>query len=342
MDKDETISVEKAIVHVIDQSKNKKRKILSNYELEINDSLETLMIKHVNESFKNNSRIFAKFCKGENIVRDSCIKILENDNNFIEESKIIATHLFNSMNKTNASSANLLIFTYCEKESKSIGILKLDFDENFFTKEITGDDGSTKVVVIINGNGFNKNQKLRKCAIIDENIKDNLDSPFLLLDTQNTNDQISTYFKVSFLNCELLNDEKTNTRNMVKEINNYINQIYKDEPKKMMEKTYDFTAALRSSEMFDLDNVAKKVFDNDEERNKLQEIITNKKIDPKFKINVGVIQKKLNNRKIVTENGICLKAKDSLFNESDIEIVEKENGLSDIIIHKVKIEKNNL
>ena len=122
----------------------------------------------------------------------------------------------------------------------------------------------------------------------------------------------------------------------------YINEVYNKNPKDMMIKTYEFTNILEKSDEFKIDDVLIKLFDDETTRDKFKDKLASKNIDYQFKISKPVVEKRLKNRTVVTDNGISLRAKAALFNSNDIEIEEKEDGLSNIIIHNVRINKNKI
>ncbi|CUU47358.1 nucleoid-associated protein [Clostridium beijerinckii] len=338
MDLNGSISITKAIVHVLNQDKTNGGHFLSDYEIDLDDKLKSLIVKHIVDAFRHESRVFAKFVDDDNVVRECCIKIINDEASFIEESKKISRELYRSMSGTNASSANLLICRYTHGPLASVAIIKLDFNENFYTEKIE-ENSKTKIIVKLNGNGFNKNQKLRKCAIIDNEMIADKTSNFLLLDTQN-GDEVSTYFRIAFLNCELVNNDKVNTKNVIKEVMDFINEKYNEEPSNMIEKTYMFGSKLEKVDNFDIDEVLGTVFEKNEYRDEFKEKIKNKNIDFKFKVDQELVKLRLKNRTIITENGISVKAKSSLFNSNDIFVEPKADGLADIIIKNVRIDKN--
>lgn len=340
MNLDGSISITNAIVHVLNQDKSNGGHFLSDYEIELNDKLQSLIVKHIIDAFKHESRLFAKFVADDNAVRACAIKIIKNEANFIDESKKISRALYKAMLGTNASSANLLICRYTHGPLASVAIIKLDFNENFYTEKIE-ENGKTKIIVKLNGNGFNKSQKLRKCAIIDQESLTGIESSFLLLDTQN-GDEVSTYFRTSFLDCELVNSDKINTNNVIKEVVGFINEKYALEPSNMFEKTYIFTSKLEKAEKFDIDETLVSVFEEEDFREQFKEKIKNKNIDFEFNVDKDSVEKRLKNRTLVTENGISLKAKASLFNSNDIAIEDTDDGLANIIIKNVRIDKNRL
>lgn len=388
MDIGGVIEVQKAIVHIVNQKE--KKHIMSDYEIELNNNLKSLIIGHINTTNTSESKIFVKFNNEDtNAVRNSCLNIFKNEDLFIEESKNISRELYKSMIGTNASAANLLLVYFKHASKKAFAIIKLDFSNNYYIKyekvtEIKGEEviEKVKVKLEIDGTGFSESQKLRKCAIINEDTigieeqngnentisieeqnnneniigieeqNDNEDTigieeqndkekVFLLLDTQSGD--VSDYFRISFLDCELLNDAKNNTKKLVKTINKYINKKFGDNPKEMVNKTYLFTSVIENNTDFKVDTVLKAVFSKDEEMTEIKKLISDENIDFTFKIDKKTSEKKFKNVTIVTDSGISLKAKYSLFNEEDIILSETdEDGKVDITLKGIKIDRNTI
>ncbi|CUO74716.1 MULTISPECIES: nucleoid-associated protein [Clostridium] len=333
----ENIHIEKAIVHILNQ---KISLFLSDAILELDNDILKLISNHITNAYENQGRVFAKFKSSDNVVRIATIDIFSDDTNFIEKSKSIARKLYSAMAKKNASPANLLIVEYLNGEKKSLAIIKLDFSENFHTEKIEK-NGITTVKLKVTKDGFNKNDKLRKCAIIDEDIIDDVEAKILVLDTQNK-EEISDYFRDDFLDTDLINNNKMNTTNMIRELLSYINEKYKDDEKQMIEKTFQLTTLLNEKDEFKIDEALPAIFYEKETQDSFKERVRDKGIDFTFRLHRDTVVKRLKNRTIVTGNGISLKGKASLFNTNDIEINDREDGLCDIIIKGVKIEKNKL
>lgn len=340
MANNENITITNAIIHMLNKDKLKGGHYLSDYEIDLDDKIIELIKEHIDKAYYHESRMFAKFNGEYNIVKKNCIEIIKNEHNFIEESKKTSRELYSAMKGTNGSSANLLICRYLQDSQVNVAIIKLDFNENFHTDKIEN-GGKIKIVIRLNGNGFSKSQKLRKCAIINDNILNDEDAVFLLLDTQN-NGEVSDYFGNAFLNCEPINNKRINTRNMISEFMSFINSEYEEQPEKMIQTTYLFTDKLNQCDKFNIDDMLNRVFNSEDERSRFKTKVKNKNIDFEFDIDKSLVTKRLNKRTIVTQNGIALKANASLFNSNDIEILEKEDGLSDIVIKDVRINKNKL
>lgn len=337
MNFDGLITINKAIVHILKPADNYHK--LSDYEIERNEKLDNLIIKHINTSIKHDTRRFSKFNQGINKVKESCIKMLNDDEEFTSESKKISRELFNAMTGTNASPANFLIAQYSQENKKAIALLKLDFNDNFYTEEVEH-DGKVKIVVKLKDAGFHEKQKLQKCAFIYDDILLDENSKIVILDKQAKND-VTNYFGNDFLNSSLVIDDRVNTTNMIDEVINFINRKFEDNPKAQLEKTYSLTSYFKENDTFEIEPMLNYVFSSEEIRNEFKEEIKNKEIDYSFNIDSKRVEKKFKTRHITTSNGIVLKANASLFNSDNIDILEKnEDGFVDIIIKNVKITEN--
>ncbi|MBV4425928.1 nucleoid-associated protein [Clostridium tyrobutyricum] len=327
------INVIKVIVHILDRSKTRQQ--LSDFDLDINDQLSQLIIKYIKKSTIHDSRRFAKFNDGSMIL-SSCQKILHDSNNFIEESKKISRQLFLAMQGTNAPSANLLIVYYEINAEKAIAILKLDFDENFRTVERKKGD-KTKIDVQVDSAGFNRRQRIQKCVFVYEEIIIEESSPIIVLDKQRGNSNISYYFSNKFLECELINDDTENTKNIINEINDFINEKYSDDANMKLKKRSALTNFFEENDEFQLEDMLNKLFNNNNTKIELKNKLANKNIDFIFRIDKLRANKLLKDIEVTTENGIKIRGNSSFFDDETIKINNKDEGYADILIQNVKL-----
>ncbi|NFO10960.1 nucleoid-associated protein [Clostridium botulinum] len=331
------IIIEKSIIHIVNTKKKIKK--LSDYELESNDVLNDLLKKHIYTSISHDSRRFAKFNLGDNIVRDGCIKIFEKEN-FIEHTKQIAKNLYAAMTGTNATPANFLISSYQQNGKKALALLKLDFSNNFYTEEIEK-DGKIKIEFKLKDAGFNERQKIQKCAFVYDNIITNSESEIIILDKQNK-DEISDYFSNTFLKSSLMNNDKVNTKNMIDLTRDFINKKFEDIPKEQFNKVSILTKYFKEAKKFEIDDMLNLLFLDKDIKIEFKEHLKNEAVDFSFNIDRTSADKRLKTRHITTSSGITLKANESLFNSENIDIGDTdEKGLVDITIKKVKIIENN-
>jgi len=178
------------------------------------------------------------------------------------------------MRGTNASPANFLIAHYSQGTQKAIALLKLDFNDNFYTEEVAVGDGTMKIEVKVKDAGFYEKQKLQKCAFIYEDVLTNNEALIVILDKQ-AKDDVSHYFGNEFLNSSLFLDDRANTKNMIEEIQNFINTKYDNEAKMLIDTTYSLTSYFKSKEVFEIDDMLNKVFNDEEMKLEFKEQIMN-------------------------------------------------------------------
>lgn len=333
----EPITIKNVIVHILN-SKEKYYK-LSEFEIEKDANLLTLINKHIMVSLRHDSRRFAKFLGDRNKVKASCIEMLNNSDSFIEQSKVIAETLYRCMRGTNASSANFMVVKYQQGTNEAIAFLKLDFNANFNT-DIVEIDGKLRIVVKVNEAGFNDKQKLQKCAFVYDNIVGDDEGDIIILDKQSKED-VSDYFSSAFLESQLILDDKVNTETMINESMNFIYNKYQDNPKELLDKTYGIADYFIKNEQFDIEDLVSNIFESDEVKTEFKERIANKKIDFAFNIEKPSRDKRIKQRKIITTSGIVLQFNESLYNRESIYVGEEyDDGFVDITIKKVKITKD--
>ncbi len=221
------IIIKKAIMHILNNKEDEK--VLAEFELTLNDKIINLINKHITTSQRHDYRKIAEFSSNNNVVSSSCEEIFSNNDSFIEESKNIANQLFDSMRGT-ASPANFIVCLYEEDQIQWIALLKMDFNENY-RPIITEVDGKNKVdIEIIEGTLPNKKQKLQKCVFIPNKIYEDQteNNDIFILDKQ-SGDEVSDYFKIDFLHCNLKNSSRDNTRMFVTELLSIIQEEYSND-----------------------------------------------------------------------------------------------------------------
>ena len=332
----EPINIKNVVVHILNSKENLFR--VSEYEIEQDANLLTLINKSIMVSLKHDSRRFAKFTSSSNIVKKCSIEIFNNENRFVEQSKIIAGELYKGMRGTNASPANFLIVRYQQGINQALAFLKFDFNANFHTEEVVI-DGKLKIVVKVTEAGFNKKQRLQKCAFIYDNILGDEDADIIILDKQ-SRDDVSNYFSSTFLDSQLVLDDRVNTETMIDESMRLIKEKYIEDPKEMLSKTYAIADYFIRNDEFDIEDLTNQLFSSEEAKTEFKEKLANTRMDFTFNIAKPSIEKRLTKRKFITTSGIVLQFNESLYDSNSICVGQQDtDGFVDITIKKVKIIK---
>lgn len=328
------IKIKRAILHTIKNDGKVEVKTYDN-ELDINiDHNEKFIIGHIQKSLKSDGRKIANFLsKNDNIIFKKFNAIKDDENNFITYSKDIAIELGRAMSGTNGSSTYLLITIFTKDNIDSVGILKLNFVENIELEEVI-ENGETKMTLVFKDTGVpNVNQKLQKGAFISTAKLVNEEKEYdLVLIDKNTKDG-ANYFKVDFLNCELVNSIKENLTNLFKVTYDFIQQEYEENPSQVFEKDKLMRGYFSTHDSLNIIELSELINTNDETRNKFIDMCTNTGIDFEFDKDSEFYNRKCGKTKYQTDTGITVEGLQSAIDDTEkVNVNKKEDGTYDIVI----------
>ena len=125
--------IHKFIIHVLD--KNNDFPILNDFEGKINQEVDKFFKKTIKKVSKDDDLRKAIFNNyNENIVKNCCEQIIYNDETFVENSKEIASYLFEIMKiNQEIDSCDLAVCLYSDKDEKNVAILKLDYKKIIYS-----------------------------------------------------------------------------------------------------------------------------------------------------------------------------------------------------------------
>ena len=344
------IILEKAIFHIVDRKKDKI--ILKDDLLDLkNEKLVNILTKQIVNTLDDSNRIFAEFNQVDNKILFSLNNFLDDENVFIVESQNITRKLAESMKGTNATSANFFIIKFKRGNSSAIALIKLNFQEVFYSEESISENGKTKVKIVLNDKAFYEKQKLEKCMILylneglntfDKNIPIADQSTMLILDRQNI--EVSDFFGNKFLDIKLLNEKRQSTKAMFNEINDFLEDEIVD-PLEYFDKKHIVSQYFSDKDEFLLGDLMKVAFDENgdkEKIDKLNKTINDKKISANFNID-SEYTKKNKYQTIRTEEGIIIKMpvdlEYCLEYCTNQEVNEYNNEKKDIMLKGVKLLK---
>ncbi|MDK0845877.1 nucleoid-associated protein [Clostridium perfringens] len=334
------IQFEGIIVHSLDNKNNNKK--LSDFLLENYTKIEPQLVRHIQRSQKHDNRKIAYFIGENNIVKNSCEKIFKDSGSFIEESKVIAEHLFSCM-LGNASPANLIICKYLEDDVHKIALLKMDFNEIFtpIEKEV---EGKLKIELeLIDKSLPSKNEKLQKCVFISEEIfLDKSDEKHILLLDKQRGKTVSEFFSKDFLGCELKNTDNQNLSKFMHHFTKYLNEAYDTKPelKEHLLKEFKNILCKYKGKIINVPDIIGELYIEQEEREQvIEDIGKNEDFDFEFIINEDYLKGRMHKVKYVTTSGITLSGDGDVFRGDNFEIKPiGDEGFVDIIIKNVKYD----
>lgn len=333
------IEIKKAVIHVLDKEADEP--LLNEFELDINEDIQMFLEKHIVKSINDDDVRKGRFKEGLNIVKEVSYRILSDNDYFLEGSKDIARQLFKAI-KTNSSisSTDLIICLYEEDNAPAIAILKMDYTvsfihdievvENKFKINIRKQDISLPGV----------NQRIQKCAFVLSPAIDN-EYELIILDNQiskGAEEPIALFFLNTFLGAELILDNKTCTKILRKETENWVRSKIK-EGETFAEEVRGFVnTAIREEDEIDIEEFSNKVFGKkvelrDEYVNNLREKgLTHEK----FEVDREWVEKKLSKIRLKTNDNIEIVIDYELFGDRDkFEIISNSDGTRTIVIKNV-------
>ncbi|MGG3626575.1 nucleoid-associated protein [Bacillus gobiensis] len=370
----ECLFIEKAIIHRLDNSDYPSGKSLSDLELELDEDLRNVITEHTKNGIKDKRRRYAYFKDREsNPVCSASNSIKAELDKFIHNSKRIANLLYLQMGNKNISAADLVVCYLRDDLNYFIGILKLDY-KNQYISQIEDTKHGKRITIRKEEKGWPElGQRIQKASFIkldplakDENYNDGDESgnedpeeyndrspELIILDRQkssNDDGEISLFFKDSFLNVELIADERSNTVGFVRGLKDFLANSKIDYEKKR--NIYDTGLNIISTnERVDLDSFISQHFDIEESVEDLAQSEELKGYLEKNGLTRGYfdvsqeVSRKFKEKSVIELEGITLEITNDLIEDSDkVEInynTDENTGTvtANILIKDVPIKK---
>lgn len=335
----QSITIEKAIVHVLD--KNSDSPIFTDVEQEIDEDIHDFLIKHILKCLQDDENRKGRFRGGRNVVKDACKEIFKDNSEFVETSKKIGNRLFDIMKSNNSiSSCDLVICIFASEDEKYIGVLKLDYQKTFI-HEIEYLEDSFKVSIIPQDIGLpNMKQKLQKAVFIRV-PDDKNDYDMIILDKQSygDNSDVALFFVDDFLNSELIIDNRDKTKVLKKAVEKWTRKNLKDDFDSANNLREEINNSLLNENSLDIDRITEKVIEEENVKEKLKTDLKENGFEDNepFEIDKEWVAKKMKKKIIKTDTGFDIKGEYDFFKDiSKYEIKRNGDGTVDLIVKNVR------
>lgn len=323
--------INKYIVHVLDR--NSESPILNDFEGKVSLEIDKFFQKTIKGIIKDTDLRKAVFKNyEENIVRQCSEQIIYDEKSFIQNSKEIASYLFDIMkNNDEITSCDLAIVMYTVKDEKYIAIIKLDY-KGLIHHDISLVDNKFNVSINKNESALS-NSKPKQAALIGAHGL-NDEYQLRVLDKQYENMGVESKFVKKFLDIEKIIDDSYKTKEFIKVTNKVLEVCCGNEPKKLEDIKSLMNYMLKENSVFDMNRFTT---NNDENTNKaLKEYLEEKELYKDFNIDKKVVEKALKNRTIKTDNGFKISANLVEFEDPmKYSLRQNENGTVDIVIKNI-------
>lgn len=323
--------IHKFIIHVLD--KNSDTPILNDFEGRVNQDIEAFFNKKISKVSGDKDIRTAVFNNySNNLIKKCCEQIIYDESLFLNNSKEIASYLFEIM-KLNATleSCDLAICLYTEKDEKRVAILKLDYN-NSYTHSIEFEDDKFNIQMSKNEINIQETKAIKIGALIGLSGM-NDEYHLRILDKDAEKEEANSKFVTEFLNATKVKDDKYKTKMFKAFVDAYIANLYSD-----MKQGEDVRGMLlymlREKQKLDINEFAEKAIKEDL-KDSFKDCVEEKGIES-FNIDKKWVEKNLKNRCIKTDTGFEIKGKMEDFEDfMKYGIRHNGNGTVDIVIKNV-------
>lgn len=325
--------IHKFIIHVLD--KNSDTPILNDFEGRVSQDMEAFFQKKIKAVSRDNDIRTAVFNDySNNLIKKCCEQIIYDESSFLNNSKEIASYLFEIM-KLNATleSCDLAICLYAEKDEKKVAILKLDYNKSY-THSIEFEDDKFNIQMSANEINIQETKTVKIGALIGlSGIND--EYHLRVLDKDAEKEEANSKFVTEFLNATKIKDDKYKTKMFKAFVDSYIAHLYSD-----MKQGEDVRGMLlymlREKQKLDINEFAEKAIQDDNLKENFKERAEEKGLDGSFNIDKKWVEKNLKKRSIKTDNGFEIKGNLTDFEDPmKYTVRQNQNGSIDIIIKNV-------
>ena len=326
--------IHKFTVHVLD--KNSDVPILNDFEGQVSQEVDGFfqkIIKRVSRDDDLRKAVFKNY--NENRIRKCCEQIIYDDNTFMDNSKEIASYIFDMM-KANAGmeSCDLAICLYTVKEEKYIALIKLDY-KKLYTHSIEFLDDKFNIQLVSNEVGMQESQRIKQAALIGvSGMNDEYQLRVLDKDAEKTGNP-SNFIK-EFLDAERIDDDKYITKVFKNSADGWITNAMANDIKRAEDARSILNYTLKEQQTVDVEEFAERAIKDDVLKEGFKEMMNDKGIEEPFSIDKKWVEKKLKKRSIKTDSGFDIKGNLVDFEDPmKYSISKNEDGTVNIVIKNI-------
>lgn len=337
MDKIRDISIQEAVLHVLDN--NSDEPILNQYKLELNDDIYKFILSHIERVLKDNDLKYAKFKLKDTVVKEVTQDYLDGQRDLLNASTHIAKSLFSLMKaKSNVPSCDLFVVSFSTEYGPMIGILKIDYVKQY-THEIDVIDDNVGIKITPITTGLPATKKVQKAAFIKP-IRNGQEYNLLVLDKgmlKDNDEYGANYFIDDFLGCMLIDNDRDSTRAFMDAIENWTRSNLKEDAVKA-EKVRTFVKnELKENDEIDIYNFAENILPYKETQKDFITYMQSNDLE-RIKVDKEYLDKRLSKLKLKISSDIELSITEEAY--KDINRFEIKNNGDGSITFMIKNIEN--
>ena len=292
------VTIMDAVMHLIDG--NGDRPILNDNYLELDEESYVFIYKHIVKALKSDDLKTAEFYEdltGTNQVKSIGNELLDSRISLLDASRDIAKIMF-MLTKDRKEEYGLIIASISTEYGPYMCVLKVDYSKSF-TYKIDSIEDKMAINLRTQRNALNATKKLHKACFIGS--KD-----LFIIDNQNkikSDEYGEGYFIDKFLRCNLIKNERDNTRDIIKGTENFVRQVFREDAEEAEKVRTGLKQKLKREDSISIDELSEGLFSDDELKNKYKDFLDSNNIDD-FNVDKEYLEKKLNKIKLKIDKDI--------------------------------------
>ncbi|MBD5631374.1 nucleoid-associated protein [Clostridium botulinum] len=331
------VNINEAIIHILDSNANGP--ILNEYKLKLDDENYKFILKHVEKCLKDQQLRYAQFNNERNIVKEVSQEYLNGQSDLLTISKELAKQLFVLMKgNDNIESCDLMIVSISTEYGPMLGILKMDYIKNYIHVIDTVEDKiGINIAPEVTGLPMTAS-KIKKCAFIKP-IREGQEFNLMLIDKQkkskDSEEYGSNYFIKNYLGCNVIENERDMTRQLVENTDKFIKDNIDDV--KTAVKTKDLLREkLKKEDTINIEDITDEIFKDDTLKQEFINFNYENNIDKPIEVDKEFVTKIVDTLKFKLNKNITLSIPEDVYSDiNSFEVRDNGDGTANIIIKDV-------
>lgn len=332
MDKIRDISINEAVLHVLDNNSDKP--ILNHYKLELNEEVYKFIYSHIERVLKDDNLKYALFKNKDFNVKSVSQQYLNGQMDLIEASNVIANELFNIMKGTaSIPSCDLFIVSFNTEYGPMVGILKVDYVKHY-THKIDVIDNAVGINIAPIATGLPTTKKIQKAAFITPIRKGNsydllvLDKGLITKDSEYG----SNYFTDILLGCTLIENDRDKTRTFLNAVEVWTRSNFNNEAVRAEKVRTTVKEKLKENDEINIYSLAAEIIPFEETRKSFIAYMQQHDLE-EIPVDKEYLEKKLSKLKIKVSSDIDLNITEEAYKDiNKFEIKDNGDGSIHMII----------
>ncbi|NEZ93363.1 nucleoid-associated protein [Clostridium botulinum] len=303
------VNINEAIIHILDSNANGP--ILNEYKLRLDDENYKFILKHVEKCLKDQQLRYAQFNNERNIVKEVSQEYLNGQSDLL---------------------------TISTEYGPMLGILKMDYIKNYIHVIDTVEDKiGINIAPEVTGLPMTAS-KIKKCAFIKP-IREGQEFNLMLIDKQkkskDSEEYGSNYFIKNYLGCNVIENERDMTRQLVENTDKFIKDNIDDV--KTAVKTKDLLREkLKKEDTINIEDITDEIFKDETLKQEFINFNYENNIDKPIEVDKEFVTKIVNTLKFKLNKNITLSIPEDIYSDiNSFEVRDNGDGTANIIIKDV-------